>query len=523
MLDDITKRKFIWKPEDLANWKITNQLGEPGKYPFTRGIHEKMYRAKLWTMRQYAGFGTAEETNQRFRYLLANGQTGLSTAFDLPTQMGYDSDDPLALGEVGRTGVAIDSLADMERLFEGIDLSKVSTSMTINATAAILLMMYRAVGVKQGVNPKDLSGTIQNDILKEYEARNTYIYPPHASMRIITDIFEYCAKDMPRFNTISISGYHIREAGATAVQELAFTFANGIEYVKAALSRGLKIDDFAPQLSFFFVAQMNLFEEVSKFRAARRIWASLMKDKFGATNPKSMMLRFHVQTAGSSLTQQQPDNNIIRTSLEAMSAVLGGAQSLHTNSKDEALSLPSEASALTALRTQQIIAYESGLANVTDPFGGSYFVEDLTDKIEAGTREYLTKIEELGGAMKAVESGFIQKEIQESAYKFHQAVESGEKVIVGVNKFIDDHGEPIPILKVNPKIETAQVERLAKLKKSRDNAKVEKTLSALNQAAQGTDNLIPYISACVESYATLGEISNTLREAFGKYRPVVTL
>jgi methylmalonyl-CoA mutase N-terminal domain/subunit len=482
-----------------------------------------MYRSRLWTMRQYAGFGSADETNQRFRYLLANGQTGLSVAFDLPTQMGYDSDDPLALGEVGRTGVAIDSLEDMERLFNQIDLSRVSTSMTINATAAILLTMYRAVGRKQGVKADALSGTIQNDILKEYEARNTYIFPPKASMRIITDIFAYCGKEMPRFNTISISGYHIREAGATAVQELAFTFANAIEYVKAALAHGLDIDEFAPQLSFFFVAQMDLFEEVAKFRAARRLWAQIMKERFGAKNPKSMMLRFHVQTAGSSLTQQQPDNNIVRTCLEAMSAVLGGAQSLHTNSKDEALSLPTEAAALTALRTQQIVAFESGLPDVVDPFAGSFFVEDLTDKIEEETIAYLKKIDELGGAIAAVETGYIQKEIQDSAYAFHQEVESGDRVIVGVNKFIDAHPEPIAVGKVDHKIEEVQVKRLAELRKKRNQKLVDQKLEALQAAANGSDNLIPYIAEAVEAYATVGEISNALRETFGKYRPLVTL
>jgi len=515
--------RFLWKPEHLASFDEREKLGDPGHYPFTRGIYAEMYRVRPWTMRQYAGFGSAEETNQRFRYLLANGQTGLSTAFDLPTQMGYDSDDPMALGEVGRTGVAIDSLEDMERLFAGIDLSRVSTSMTINATSAILLTMYRAVGLKQGVDPKKLQGTIQNDILKEYEARNTYIFPPASSMRLITDIFEYCAREMPRWNTISISGYHIREAGATAVQELAFTFANAIEYVRAALARGLDIDHFAPQLSFFFVAQMNLLEEVAKFRAARRLWARLMKERFAARNHKSMMLRFHVQTAGSSLTQQQPDNNIVRTTIEAMAAVLGGAQSLHTNSKDEALSLPSEAAALTALRTQQIIAHESGLTNLVDPLGGSYYVEDLTNRIEEQVEDYLAKIEELGGAIAAVESGYIQKEIQESAYRFHREVEEGSRVIVGVNRFIDEQHEPIELQRIKPEIEIAQKERLARLRKERDSGKVEAALSALHQAAQGTGNLIPLIAKAVDCYATVGEISNSLRLAFGKYRPLVTL
>jgi methylmalonyl-CoA mutase, N-terminal domain len=519
----MTEDKHVWKPEDLAAWDKHAKLGEPGEYPYTRGIYADMYRSRNWTMRQYAGFGNARETNKRFRYLLQNGQTGLSTAFDLPTQMGYDSDDPMALGEVGRTGVAIDSLKDMENLFDGIDLGKVSTSMTINATSAILLAMYRAVGVKQGVDGKLLQGTIQNDILKEYEARNTYIFPPTGSMRLITDIFEYCSTEMPRWNTISISGYHIREAGATAVQELAFTFANAIEYVRAAISRGLDIDTFAPQLSFFFVAQMDLFEEIAKFRAARRLWARIMKEQFHAKNPKSLMLRFHVQTAGSSLTQQQPDNNIVRTTVEAMAAVLGGAQSLHTNSKDEALSLPSEAAALTALRTQQIIASETGVGNVVDPFGGSYFLEELTDKIEKEAEVYLQKIEELGGAIIAVEQGYIQREIQESAYQYHCSVEDKRRIIVGVNRFIDKESEKIEIHRVDPMLEEEQVADLKRVKAERDADKVEHTLSKLRDGAEGKDNLIPLICAAVESYATVGEISNTLRKSFGKFRPVATL
>ena len=474
-------------------------------------------------MRQYAGFGSAEETNERFRYLLANGQTGLSVAFDLPTQMGYDSDNAMALGEVGRTGVAIDSLKDMERLFHGIDLSRVSTSMTINATSSILLTMYRAVGLKQGVESKLLRGTIQNDILKEYEARNTYIFPPASSMRIITNIFEYCATEMPLWNTISISGYHIREAGATAVQELAFTFANACEYVKAAMASGLDVDSFAPQLSFFFVAQMDLFEEIAKFRAARRLWANIMKERFGAKNPKSMMLRFHVQTAGSSLTAQQPDNNIVRTTIEALSAALGGAQSLHTNSKDEALALPTPASALTALRTQQIIGFETGIPNVVDPCGGSYFIEDLTSKIEADVIKYLEKIDGMGGAIAAIEQGYIQKEIQESAYHYHQEVENDTRVIVGVNQFIDSGTAPMDIQRVDPSIELRQVERLAALREERDNDKVADRLKILEDAARGQENLIPLISDAVLEYATVGEISDTLRHAFGKFRPPKTL
>jgi methylmalonyl-CoA mutase N-terminal domain/subunit len=515
--------KAIWSPKDLSKWKFEQKLGKPGAFPFTRGIYPGMYRMRNWTIRQYAGFGNASETNERFRYLLANGQTGLSVAFDLPTQMGLDSDDPMALGEVGRTGVSIDSLQDMERLFDKIDLGKVSTSMTINATSAILLAMYRAVGVKQGVPSNMLQGTVQNDILKEYEARNTYIYPPHASLRIITDIFEFCAKDMPRWNTISISGYHIREAGATAVQELAFTFANAIEYVKAAISRGLDVDVFAPQISFFFVAQMNFFEEVAKFRAARRLWANIMKDQFKAKEEKSMMLRFHVQTAGSSLTQQQPDNNIVRTALEALAAVLGGAQSLHTNAKDEAIALPTEAAALTALRTQQIIAHETGVASVVDPLGGSYFLEDLTDQIEAQAKVYLQKIEELGGAIKAVETGYIQREIQDSAYDFHQDVEAKRRIVVGVNRFADKVPEDILILRVNPLLEDKQKEDLKKLKMTRDNVKVEESLRRLGEAANGSENLMPHICDAVEKYATVGEISNTLRKSFGRFRPLVTL
>lgn len=515
--------KSVWNSEDLKNWDATARLGQPGKFPFTRGVHADMYRSKLWTMRQYAGFGSAEETNERFRYLLAHGQTGLSTAFDLPTQMGLDSDDPMANGEVGRTGVAIDTLADMERLFDKIDLSKVSTSMTINSTSSILLSMYRAVGIKQGVDPKKLRGTIQNDILKEYEARNTYIYPPTGSMRLITNIFEYCAREMPLWNTISISGYHIREAGATAVQELAFTFANACEYVNAAKASGLDVDTFAPQLSFFLVAQMDFFEEIAKFRAARRIWASLMKDKFGAKNPKSWMMRFHVQTAGSSLTQQQPDNNVVRTAIEALSAVLGGCQSLHTNSKDEALALPTPASALLALRTQQIIAYETGVTNVVDPCGGSYYLEELTDKIEREVHDYLDKIEKMGGATVAIESGYIQKEIQDSAYAYHNDVESKERIVVGVNDFIDTNHEDIPIQRVDPQIEAKQKQRLAEIKKTRNNNKVESALKALEEAARGNDNLLPFIIDAVDAYASVGEISGTLKKSFGKFRPPVTL
>ncbi|MCA9816284.1 MAG: methylmalonyl-CoA mutase [Candidatus Obscuribacterales bacterium] len=515
--------QYIYKPEDLKDFDPAKELGEPGQYPYTRGIYSSMYRSRVWTMRQYAGFGNAKETNKRFRYLLANGQTGLSTAFDLPTQMGIDSDDPMAQGEVGRTGVAIDTLKDMERLFEEIDLSKVSTSMTINATSAILLSMYKAVGKKQGVDSNLLQGTIQNDILKEYEARNTYIFPPQGSMRLITDIFEFCSKEMKKWNTISISGYHIREAGATAVQELAFTFANAIEYVKAAQDKGLDVDDFAPRLSFFFVSQMNFFEEIAKFRAARRIWARIMKDRFGAKSDKSLTLRFHTQTAGSSLTMQQPDNNTVRTAIEALAAVLGGTQSLHTNSKDEALSLPSEASALLALRTQQIIAYETGVTSVVDPVGGSYYVESLTDAIEEAVLEYIEKIEKLGGAIKAVEAGFIQKEIQNSAYEYHLAVESKDRIVVGVNDFIDEEEEAIPIHRVDPKLEEEQIKFLKEVKAGRDQAALEKALGALKEAADKSDNLLPFIEKAVEEYATVGEISKTLKDSFGKFRPSVTV
>ncbi|MBP9091098.1 methylmalonyl-CoA mutase [bacterium] len=519
----MTDNKDCYKPEDLSDFDWKKDLGAPGAYPFTRGIYPDMYRSRKWTMRQYAGFGNAEETNKRFRYLLGNGQTGLSVAFDLPTQMGLDSDDPMALGEVGRTGVPIDTLKDMERLFDQIDLGKVSTSMTINATSAILLAMYRAVGVKQGVSAANLSGTIQNDILKEYEARNTYIFPPKGSMRLITDIFQFCASDMPKWNTISISGYHIREAGATAVQELAFTFANAIEYVRAAQSSGLEVDSFAGQLSFFFVAQMNFFEEVAKFRAARRIWAKIMRDQFGAKSPKSQTLRFHVQTAGSSLTLQQPDNNIVRTTLEALAAALGGCQSLHTNSKDEAIALPTEASALTALRTQQIIAFETGVTNVADPLGGSYYIEDLTNKIELEVEEYLRRIEEMGGAIKAVESGYIQKEIQDSAYEDHQDIDRKAKLVVGVNSFIDEHEEEINVQRIDPALEGRQVTALQELRASRDQEKVDAALAKLHLAANSSDNLIPLICQAVECYATVGEISGTLKKSFGKFRPMVTI
>jgi len=468
-------------------------------------------------MRQYAGFATAEESNRRYRYLLESGTTGLSVAFDLPTQIGYDSDDPMAEGEVGKVGVAIDSLQDIEILFDQIPLEKVSTSMTINATASILLAMYIAIAKKQGADLKKLSGTIQNDILKEYIARGTYIFPPEPSMRLITDIFKYCNQYLPRWNTISISGYHIREAGATAVQEIAFTFANAIAYVKAAIDAGLNVDDFAGRLSFFFNAHNNLFEEVAKFRAARRMWARIMKEQFGAQNPKSMMLRFHTQTAGSTLTAQQPDNNIIRTTIQALAAVLGGTQSMHTNARDEALSLPTEESARTAIRTQQIIAYESGVADTVDPLAGSYYVEYLTDEIEKRACEYLEKIDQMGGAVNAVKNKYFQNEIARSAYEYQRRVESKQQIIVGVNEFVVDEEPPKSILRIDEEMVSKQIQRVKKLREERDAEKVNASLSRLGEAARGTENLMPYIINCVESYATIGEISNILRQVFGEY------
>ena len=497
---------------------LDERLGLPGTYPFTRGVYPSMYRGRFWTMRQYAGFSTAAESNRRYRYLLEQGQTGLSVAFDLPTQIGYDSDDPLAAGEVGRVGVAIDSLADMEVLLDGIPLDRVSTSMTINATAAILLAMYLAVARKQGVPWEKVSGTIQNDILKEYMARGTYRFPPAPSLRIITDIFAFCNAEVPRWNTISISGYHIREAGSTAVQELAFTLADGIEYVEAAVSAGLHVDHFAPRLSFFFNAHNDLFEEVAKFRAARRIWARIMRERFGATNPKAWTLRFHTQTAGSTLTAQQPENNVVRVALQALAAVLGGTQSLHTNSRDEALSLPTEASARIALRTQQIVAHESGVADVADPLGGSWYVEHLTDELERRAVELMDEIEALGGALAAIESGFQQRLIAESAYRTQQAVERGEQVVVGVNRFTVEEESPIPTLKVDESVEIRQVERLRELRASRDGVAVERTLAELEAAARSGANLMPPMVSAVEARATIGEISAALVRVFGEYR-----
>lgn len=513
----------LYTPGELVDFDYEEKLGFPGEYPYTRGVQPTMYRGRLWTMRQYAGFGSAEETNERFKYLLQQGQTGLSCAFDLPTQIGYDSDQTLSRGEVGKVGVAIDSLKDMEILFDGIPLDKVSTSMTINAPAAVLLAMYIAVGEKQGVSPDKLAGTIQNDILKEYVARGTYIFPPAESMRLITDIFEYCAKNVPNWNTISISGYHIREAGASAVQEIAFTLSDGIAYVDAAIKAGLDVDDFAPRLSFFFNAHTNFFEEIAKFRAARRIWAKIMKERFGAKNPKSLMLRFHTQTAGSTLTAQQPDVNIMRVAFQALSAVLGGTQSLHTNSRDEALALPTEDSVLIALRTQQVIGYEIGAADTVDPLGGSYYMEALTDEIENKVWEYIKKIDDLGGAVKAVEMGYMQKEIQESAYRAQKAVESGEQIVIGVNKFKINEEKPKDLMRVDPAVEKFQVEKTQNVRSERDNALVEKCLKELKEAAQTDVNLMPIIVNAVKAYATLGEICDVLREVFGEYQAVATI
>jgi len=491
---------------------------QPGEFPFTRGIYSGMYRDRLWTMRQYAGFGTAEESNARYRYLLSQGTTGLSVAFDLPTQIGLDPDHPLAAGEVGRVGVSIASLGDMRRLFEGISPAQVSTSMTINSTAAILLAFYYLVAKEKGADPRKINGTIQNDILKEYIARGTYIYPPRAALRIVTDVFAWSAEHVPEWNTISISGYHIREAGSTAVQEVAFTFANAIAYIEAAIAAGLEVDAFAPRLSFFFNAHMDFLTEIAKFRAARRMYARMMKERFGAKDPKSWMLRFHTQTAGSSLTAQQPDVNVVRTTIEAMAAVLGGTQSLHTNSRDEALGLPTEESARLALRTQQVIAYESGVADVPDPFGGSYFMEEMTDRIEREALEYIGRIDAMGGALAGIEAGYQQGQIQNAAYEFQRGVESGARVIVGVNRFQSEEGAAVPVFRVNPAIERAQVESVAKLRAGRDAVAWRASIDALEAAARGTENLMPRIVATAEASATVGEISDALRRVFGEYR-----
>ena len=513
----------LYGPEHADSANAEERIGYPGESPFTRGIYPTMYRGRLWTMRQYAGFGTAVESNQRYRYLLSKGQAGLSVAFDLPTQIGMDSDAPLALGEVGKVGVAIDSLEDMEALFDGIPLETVSTSMTINATAAILLCLYVAVAKKQGADLSKLSGTVQNDVLKEYIARGTYIYPVRPAMRIVTDIFAWCKDNLPRWNTISISGYHIREAGSTSVQEVAFTLADGIAYVQAALDAGLAVDEFAPQLSFFFNAHSDLLEEIAKFRAARRLWARIMEERFHAKDQRSLLLRFHAQTAGSSLTAQQPENNIVRVAIQALAAVLGGCQSLHTNSMDEALSLPTEDAALIALRTQQIIAHETGVTNTIDPVGGAYAIEHLTTQIETGAQAYIDKIDALGGMLRAIEHGFVQGEIQKAAYEYQRAVESKDQIVVGVNDFTAGQERTIPLLRINEEIERSQVARLEALRAKRDSAKTQSTLAELARRAKSTENLLPAILAAVEAYATVGEISDTLRGVFGEYQESVVL
>ncbi|MFH0825694.1 MAG: methylmalonyl-CoA mutase family protein [Pseudomonadota bacterium] len=509
--------KGVYWPWDAELFDAETDLAIPGSFPFTRGVQPNMYRGRLWTMRQYAGFGSAEETNRRFKYLIEQGQTGLSVAFDLPTQIGYDSDHELALGEVGKVGVAIDSIEDMRLLFDGIDLVKVSTSMTINSPAAVLLAMYISVAEERGAQRDRIRGTIQNDILKEYPARGTYIFPPAPSMRIITDIFAFCNEQVPQWNTISISGYHMREAGSTAVQEVAFTLANGIAYVKAAIEAGLDVDKFGERLSFFFNAHQDFLEEVAKFRAARRLWARIMKERFGATNERAMMLRFHTQTAGCTLTAQQPVNNVVRVAFQALSAVLGGTQSLHTNSWDEALALPSEGSVQVALRTQQIVGYETGVANTVDPLAGSYYIEALTSEIEKRAFDYIKKIDEMGGAVKAVENGFIEQEIQDAAYQFQRGVESGDQVIVGMNRFQTDEKHPSDILRVNPALREIQAERLKKIRADRDGAAVDAALAALKNAAEGSDNLMPLIFDAVKAMATLGEICDVLRGVFGEY------
>ncbi|MFI5117317.1 MAG: methylmalonyl-CoA mutase [Terriglobales bacterium] len=513
----------LYTPADLEGWDYDRDLNFPGQFPYTRGVQATMYRGRLWTMRQYAGMGDAEESNRRYKYLLNNGTTGLSVAFDLPTQIGLDSDNPLATGEVGKVGVAIDSIDDMMRLFDGINLEKISTSMTINATASILLALYIVTARRTGRDVRKLSGTVQNDVLKEYIARGTYIYPPAQAMRIITDIFSYAHQNVPEWNTISISGYHMREAGCTAVQEVAFTLANGISYVQAAIDAGLGVDDFAPRLSFFFNAHSNFLEEVAKFRAARRMWARIMRDHFGARNPKSLMLRFHTQTAGSTLTAQQPENNIVRTALQAMAAVLGGTQSLHTNSFDEALALPTEQSARIALRTQQIVAYESGAAQTVDPLAGSYYIESLTNQIETQAREYLDKIDAMGGTLKAIERGFIQQEIQNAAYEYQRAVDRREAIVVGVNAFEQEKEKPIPLLHMDESLERKQVERLRAVRAKRDPAKWQAALKKVEDAARGTGNLMPPIVEAVGADATVGEISDAMRHVYGEYQETVVI
>src|SRR5262245_15365180 len=518
----------VYSPAELANsrqpeWDHDHDLGYPGQYPFTRGIQPTMYRGRLWTMRQYAGMGDAEESNRRYRYLLAQGTTGLSVAFDLPTQIGLDSDHPMALGEVGRVGVAIDSIEDMQRLLDGINLEKISTSMTINATAAILLALYIAVAKRSGADVRKISGTVQNDILKEYIARGTYIYPPQQAMRIVTDLFAYANRHAPEWNTISISGYHMREAGCTAAQEIAFTLANGIAYIQAAIDAGLKVDDFVPRISFFFACHNNFLEEIAKFRVARRMWARIMCDHFGTRSPRAQMLRFHTQTGGSTLTAQQPEINIVRTAIQALAAVLGGTQSLHTNSYDEALALPTEEAARIALRTQQIIAYESGAAQTVDPVAGSYFVESLTNQLEAGAETYLEKIAALGGMLKAIERGFVQQEIQNAAYDYQRAIDGAEAVIVGVNRFQSEAEKPIPLQRIDEALERKQVERVRSLRARRNQQNWEQALARIEEAAKSGANLMPHIIHAVESNATVGEISDTLRKIFGEYQETVVV
>lgn len=517
------KVKRLYTPLDIQDQNYNEDIGMPGKYPFTRGAYGSMHRGRLWTMRMYAGFATAEESNKRYKYLVEQGSSGLSVAFDLPTQIGYDSDHELAQGEVGKVGVAIDSLKDMETLFDGIPLDKVSTSMTINAPSAALLAMYIAVAEKQGVSAEKLRGTIQNDILKEYIARGTYIYPTEPSMRLITDIFEYCSENVPKWNTISISGYHIREAGSTAVQEVGFTIADGIAYVEAAIEAGLDVDSFAPRLSFFFNAHNDLLEEVAKFRAARRLWAKIMKERFGAENPKSWRMKFHTQTGGSTLTAQQPENNIVRVTIQTLAAVLGGTQSLHTNSKDEALALPSEDSVRTALRTQQVVAHESGITNTVDPLAGSYFIEAKTNEIENQAYEYIEKIDDLGGAPSAIDQGYIQEEIMDASYEHQKSVETNERIIVGMNKFQIDEDPQKDLLKVDPAVEKKQTDQIDKLKEERDSAKVKEKLNALKKACESDENVMPYIIEAVKEYATLGEISDVMRDVFGEYQQSVKL
>ena len=509
----------LYGPQALADWDLDSRLSKPGEYPYTRGVHEMMYRQRLWTMRQYAGFGTAKATNERFKFLLGAGQTGLSCAFDLPTQMGYDSDHPRSEGEVGKVGVAIDSIEDMRELFDGIPLGEVTTSMTINATASILLLLYQLVAEEQGADPKGLGGTIQNDLLKEYVARGTYIFPPRPSMRVITNVFQYCAKELPQWNTISISGYHIREAGSTAVQEVAFTLSNGIAYVQAAIDAGLDVDAFAPRLSFFWNAHNNFFEEVAKFRAARRMWAKIMKERFGAKKENSLKLRFHTQTGGSTLTAQQPENNIVRVTIQAMSAVMGGTQSLHTNGFDEALGLPTERAAKIALRTQQIIGYESGVVDTVDPLAGSYFVESLTNNLEQAAWEYIEKVNAMGGAVSAIEAGYMQGEIEQASYVYTKQVDASEKVIVGVNKFADEQVEPPEVFPIDPKLQAEQAARVARLKSTRDNTRVDQTLSELEKTARGDGNVLYPMKEALRNYATLGEVSDVLRGVFGVYQP----